>query len=116
MSLSFTAAIEILDEAQDKIREAQAIQESMKEKIEEAETIQRKAGDTLEEALNDLKQVYALGPIGGLAPILEMMQKAVSDCHFQMIEQMNAVIEASDALQTATMEAAHQAVEDLKGN
>lgn len=115
MSLSFTAAIEIMDEAQDKIREAQVIQDSMKEKVEEARTIQRKVGDTLEEALNDLKRVYALGPIGGLAPILEQLQSVISDCHYEMINQMTAVEEASDQTREK-MEGTHQAVEELKGN
>jgi methionine synthase I (cobalamin-dependent) len=116
MSLSFTAAIEILDRAKEKMREAQAIQSEVKDKLEEAETIQRRAADKIDEARNDLKEVYALGPIGGVAEILTIIEAVEQGCHHDMVVQIKATMESAENMSTNEMEQVISAIEELKGN
>lgn len=144
MSLSFSAAIQILTQAQERIRESENMEASVIAKLEEASGLlqaaeaklysamgmQRQTGDHLEEAMNQLKMVFALSQMEGMGPVLDMTQNLISDCHYKMANMIKELIDQTHHIPASSipatkkeagvvgadkMERLVQAIEEVKG-
>lgn len=131
MSLSFIAAIQILDEAIRQIGEAQNMQAAVEQKLKEAIAaqavvenkitsamgMQRQTGDIMEEALNKVKMVNALGPQGieGLGNVMQFISDQIqSATHHGSIQQLAALRTAAEYVRTGQIPICMKTSEGLR--